>query len=68
MGHHLPRRSQRGLLAAIVAVVTTGLLLAPATAGAAEPHPTLQPGRAAAEQEARDAARVAPTTAERATK
>lgn len=68
MGHHLPRRSQRGLLAAIVAVVTTGLLLAPATAVAAEPHPTLQPGRAAAEQEARDAARVAPITAERATK
>ena len=68
MGHHLPRRPQRPLVAALVAAVTAALLLAPAAPAAAEPTPTLQPGQATAEREARAAARQAPATAERTTK
>ncbi|ANH36954.1 hypothetical protein I601_0502 [Nocardioides dokdonensis FR1436] len=70
MGPLHPHRRQRPLLAALVAALTGAILLgAPAPAAlAADPAPTLQPGRAAAEREGRVAARQAPTTAERTTK
>ena len=65
MGPTLRRRP----LAALSAALLAALLLALPTTGAlaAEPHPTLQPGQAGAEQATR-AHTSAPVTAERATK
>lgn len=63
------RHPQRALLGALVAALTSALLLTGAAgAHAVDPAPTLQPGQAAAEREAREAARQAPATAERTTK
>ena len=61
---------QRPLLVAVVAALVVPLLLGAgaAPAVAADPAPTLQPGVAAQERQARQEARQSPTTAERTTK